>query len=455
MGVNRYHLESGHASSAFHLSALWLIFRKDQGRIGLNLQLSCCKNVRLNNAGGRWMIPHFVLNPRTTHALPDLATRALLGCDAPMRVRQFLSLCPRHNVTPLHVLDGLAASLGVGQILAKDEGQRLGLKSFKALGGAYAVAHCVRDWATVALDREVMPQELQSAEVRAAVAGQTVTCATDGNHGRSVAAGARLFGCRAVIFVHPHVSSERRDAMAAFGAEIIEVAGSYDDSVAACARIAGEKGWQIVSDTSWVGYTHIPGLVMQGYTVMVDEMLAQCGAPPTHVFVQGGVGGLAAAVAAHLADRLGKVRPKLIVTEPEAANCLLQSAIAGQATQITSGRSTIMGMLECYKPSDMAWAILDKHADAFMDLPEEIAPQTMRRLAYPLGDDPAIIAGESGGAGLSGVMIAAVDPHMRATLGLDATSRVAVFITEGATAPSIYRDIVGHGSGLISAPVGL
>ncbi len=390
------------------------------------------------------MTPHFYMNPRASLELPDMQTRALLGSVAPMLVRQFLSLCPRHSATPLHALDSLAASLGVGQILAKDEGQRLGLKSFKALGGAYAVAVCVREWASAALGRAVTPRELQSETVRAAVAGRTVACATDGNHGRSVAAGARLFGCRAVIFVHPHVSPERRDAMAAFGADIVEVQGSYDDSVAECARVAGEKGWQIISDTSWEGYTHIPGLVMQGYTVMVDEMLEQCGAPPTHVFVQGGVGGLAAAVAAHLSDRLGALRPKLIVVEPEAANCLLQSAIAGQATEIPAGRSTIMGMLECYKPSQMAWAVLDRHADAFMDLPEEIAVQTMRRLAKPLVGDPSVVAGESGGAGLSGLMIAASDPQQREALGLNATSRIAVFITEGATAPSIYREIVGE-----------
>ncbi len=183
---------------------------------------------------------------------------------------------------------------------------------------------------------------------------------------------------------------------------------------------------------------------MQGYTVMVDEALGQLGEPPTHVFVQGGVGGLAAAVAGHMADRFGATRPKLFVVEPEAANCLLRSAKAGRAIAMTPGAPTIIGMLECYRPSDVAWSILEHHADTFMDVIETRAPDVMKRLALPVAGDPASVAGESGGAGLAGALAAAAEPAKRAALGLDAQSRVLVFISEGATSPSMYRSIVGH-----------
>jgi diaminopropionate ammonia-lyase len=371
------------------------------------------------------------------------AHAALLGRDGPRQVRALLSLCPRHSITPLHQLSGLAQSLDLGAIFAKDEGHRLGLHSFKALGGAYAVARLVQRWAGDALGKPVAASELLSDAVREAVAGRTVACATDGNHGRSVAAGARIFGCNSVIFVHPHVSAERRAAMASFGANIIEVQGSYDDSVAECAHRAEALGWQVVSDTSWPGYEDVPGLVMQGYTVMVDEALAQMTEPPTHVFVQAGVGGMAAAVAAHLADLLGAAAPRLIVVEPHAANCLKQSAEAGEATTIRADRSTIMGMLECYRPSDMAWEILGSHAFAFMDLADETAPDMMKRLAFPPAGDPPIVSGESGGAGLAGLVAASADTETRQAVGLSASSRVLVFITEGATAPSAYHELVG------------
>jgi diaminopropionate ammonia-lyase len=391
------------------------------------------------------------INPRAVKRPPSADVSALLGRRAPDIVRGFLGLCPRHAATPLRRIDALAKAHGIAAISAKDEGYRLGLHSFKALGGAYAVARLVTGWASAALGRQVLPSELLSPEVKAAVANRTVTSATDGNHGRSVAAGAKLFGCRAVIFVHKHVAEERRAAMAAFGARIIEVDGNYDDSVTACTRAAEENGWQVVSDTSWPGYEEIPGWVMQGYTVMVDEALAQLPLPPTHVFIQGGVGGVAAAVAGYLADRFGANRPRVIVVEPAVANCLLQSARAGKAITIPAGPSSIMGMLECYTPSGVAWPILDQFADAFMDLPEVAAAAIMRRLADPLLGDDVIVTGESGGAGLAGLLAVLGDADHRKALSLDASSRALVFITEGATGPAAYEAIVGRSAEAVAS----
>ena len=189
------------------------------------------------------------------------------------------------------------------------------------------------DAASERLGRAVDVAALQTPDVRAIAAAMTFACATDGNHGRSVAQGAELVGARAVVFVHSGVSQERVAAIARFGAEIVRVAGSYDDSVEEAARVADENGWTIVSDTSWPGYERIPALVMQGYTAMVREALRQLPEPPTHVFVQAGVGGVAAAVAGHLAVAFADHRPKFVVVEPARAACVFESARVGTPGQ--------------------------------------------------------------------------------------------------------------------------
>ncbi|MFC1458122.1 diaminopropionate ammonia-lyase [Microvirga arabica] len=366
-----------------------------------------------------------------------------LGVPAAEEVERYLTYRDNHAPTPLHTLPVLAAELGVNTVHIKDEGFRLGLGSFKALGGSYAVIRLVLEEASRQLGRAIDLAELHAPEVRAVTAGMTVACATDGNHGRSVAQGAQLVGARSAIFVHSGVSDERVAAIARFGAEMIRVEGTYDDSVAEAARVAAEKGWIVVSDTSWPGYERIPGLVMQGYTAMVREALRQLPSPPTHVFVQAGVGGVAAAVAGHLALALGDQRPVFVVVDPARAACLFESARAGRPVKIEHGEPTVMAMLECYEPSLVAWRVLSRVADAFMIVADEDAVAVMNRLARPAGRDPAIVAGESGGAGLAGLMRAVADPEIRAALDLNEASRVFIINTEGATDPERYEELVG------------
>jgi diaminopropionate ammonia-lyase len=169
---------------------------------------------------------------------------------------------------------------------------------------------------------------------------------------------------------------------------MIRVAGTYDDSVTEAARVAEERGWTVVSDTSWPGYERIPGLVMQGYTAMVREALHQLSEPPTHVFVQAGVGGVAAAVAGHLALVLGEHRPVVVVVEPARAACLYETARAGHPVRIAHAEPTVMAMLECYEPSRVAWRILARVADGFMTVDEEDAVAVMNRLARPAAAIP-------------------------------------------------------------------
>jgi diaminopropionate ammonia-lyase len=271
----------------------------------------------------------------------------------------------------------------------------------------------------------------------------TCACATDGNHGRSVAQGAQLVGARSVISVHSGVSAERVAAIARYGAEMVRVEGTYDDSVAEAARVATENGWTIVSDTAWPGYERIPGLVMQGYTALVREALQQLPEVPTHVFVQCGVGGIAAAVAAHLALELGESRPVFTVVDPARAACMFEAAKAGRPVAVAHSEPTVMAMLECYEPSPIAWRILSRLADGFMTVEDADAIAVMNRLARPVAGDPAIVSGESGGAGLAGLIAALSDPGAKAALGLDETARVFVINTEGATDPQRYEELVG------------
>jgi diaminopropionate ammonia-lyase len=387
----------------------------------------------------------FILNTTSDYGHQLEATDAdTLGIAAVAGIEDHLRYRDDNAETPLVSLPALAAASGVAAIHVKDEGKRLGLGSFKALGGAYAVIRLVLEAAEARLGRKIGMAELHSPDVRKLAEAMTFACATDGNHGRSVAQGASLVGARASIFVHAGVSDERVAAIARFGAEMIRVAGSYDDSVKEATRVAKERGWTIVSDTSWPGYERIPGLVMQGYTALVREALKQMPQPPTHVFIQSGVGGIAAAVAGHLAIVLGAQRPVFTVVDPARAACLFETARAGHPVTIAHGEPTVMAMLECYEPSLVAWRILSRTADAFMTVDEEDAISIMRQLANPLGSDPAIVSGESGGVGLAGLLKALADPEAKAALSLGADSRIFVVNTEGATDPGRYHEIVGR-----------
>ena len=384
-----------------------------------------------------------LMNRLPDHGLPiDEVDAALLGAAGAAAVGPFLGWAGGPEPTPMVALPGLARAAGVASIHVKDEGQRLGLGSFKALGGAFAVVRLVMEEASGKLGRAIDYGDLRTPPVQAIAAGMTFGCATDGNHGRSVAWGAEAVGAQSVIFVHAGVSANRIDAIARFGATIVRVAGNYDDSVAEAAATCAARGWTVVSDTSWPGYERIPGMVMQGYAAMVAEALAQLPQAPTHVFIQAGVGGVAAAVAGHMGLVMGEGRPCVVVVEPALAGCVMASAAAGRVVSIAPGEATVMAMLECYEPSLIAWRVVARAADAFMTVEDDDAVAAMRALAFPTEGDPAMVAGESGCAGLAGLMRIAADPDHRRTLGLGSDARVLLFNTEGATDPRRYRELV-------------
>ncbi|MDE9452006.1 diaminopropionate ammonia-lyase [Aliiroseovarius sp. Z3] len=387
----------------------------------------------------------YLHNSLPTYGTPldprDAETLGRAGADDVARI---LTLRDNSDPTPLVALPGLAKALNLGAVHLKDEGYRLGLGSFKALGGAYALMRLVHSEAAHQLGRTIPVDDLLSDEVRMIARGMTFACATDGNHGRSVAQGAQLMGAKAVIFVHAGVSQSRIDAIAGFGAEIMRVAGNYDDSVAEASAVAAQRGWTVLSDTSWPGYEKIPGLVMQGYTAIVREALADLPQPPTHVFLQAGVGGFAAAIAGHLAVLLDKDRPHVTVVEPTRAACVLASVQQQHPVKVEETEPTVMAMLECYEPSKVAFRVLERVADGFMTVDEDDAPSVMRRLAHPVAGDPAIVAGESGGVGLAGAIAVLKDPDLAAKIGLGSDARLLVINTEGATDPALYTEIIGR-----------
>ncbi|OKO77254.1 diaminopropionate ammonia-lyase [Bradyrhizobium sp. NAS80.1] len=383
----------------------------------------------------------------------DESDRQSLSDEAAAEALAFLSKRDDYVPTPLHELRALADRFGVGAIFVKDESTRLGLGSFKALGGSYAVEKLVLEQASSRLNRSFDARALRDPDVRQIARTITVACATDGNHGRSVAQGAKLTGANAVIFVHAGVSDERERAISRLGARIVRVDGTYDDSVAEASRVSAENGWIVVSDTSWPGYERIPSLVMQGYTVMVGELMDQMPAPPTHIFIQAGVGGIAAALAARFALLLHDRRPFVTVVEPARAACVLQAALSGRAVKIDAGAPTVMAMLECYEASLVAWRILAKVGDAFMTVDENDAIDAMKILASPVAADVPIVAGESGAVGLAALMRAAHDEKMRGALGLGPNSRVLLISTEGATDPDQYAKLTGMSPEQVSMPV--
>lgn len=338
-------------------------------------------------------------NPWRGRGLAIEAPSPLATADA---VARLLAICPAHAPTPLHDCPALAARAGVAQIHVKDERGRMGLGSFKALGAAHAIARQAAD-------------SVQDGRWDAALTGRTYVTASAGNHGLSVAAGARLFGARAVIYLAETVPAAFAARLQAKGAQVMRAGATYEDSMAAAEAAAQAQGWALLSDSSWPGYTELPLRVMEGYLQLAAEVADQIDRPPTHILLQAGVGGLAAAVAAFARARWGD-GPRIVVVEPAAAPALIESIRAGRLLD-TSGPLSNMGRLDCKTASMIALKGLSRDADLFVTISDaEAAAGAAVLAAHDLATTP------SGGAGLS-ALLAGLDP------GPDA--RVLAILSEG------------------------
>jgi len=376
---------------------------------------------------------------------PD-SIKAVLPPDRCAVAQEMISNWEGYQSTPLLNLQGLANAVGIQSIFYKDESDRFGLRSFKALGGAYAVQQVLQ---------QVLSQQPSSGSVSLTdindgkfpneVKNITVVTATDGNHGRSVAWGAERFGCECMIYMHAKVSQARQEAVEAFGATVIRVDGNYDDSVRQADLDAKENGWHIVSDTSYPGYMEVPRDVMAGYTLMTTEAMDQLpeSVIPSHVFIQGGCGGLAGAVCADLWFRYGKDMPHIVVVEPVPAACLYESAKAGEERIVNITEESLMAGLSCGEVSAIGWEILHAGARHFTTISDAPIGPLMQLLAKGVESDEPVVSGESAIAGIAGLIGAVNDDQLAREMNLDHQSRILIFGTEGATDPELYEALVG------------
>jgi diaminopropionate ammonia-lyase len=379
---------------------------------------------------------------------------AVMGLAQVAQAQAFHKSFPQYSVTPLARLDGMAARLGLAAFFVKDESYRFGLNAFKVLGGSFAMAKYIAG--QMGRDVSEMTYDYLTSEAFRREFGQaTFFTATDGNHGRGVAWAARRLGQKAVVHMPKGSTKTRFDNIAREGAAVTIEQVNYDDCVRmAAAEAARTPHGVVVQDTAWPGYEEIPGWIMEGYGSMAAEAAAQLRQSgvnrPTHVFVQAGVGSLAGAVVGYFTNLYPSDPPKFIVMEAQAADCLYQSARAGDGKphNVSGDLSTIMAGLACGEPNTISWDILRNHVSAFVSCPDWVSAKGMRMLGAPLRGDPRVISGESGAVGMgliSTLMESEEYRDLRDAVGLDRFSQVLMFSTEGDTDPDKYKKIVWGG----------
>lgn len=356
------------------------------------------------------------------------------GAPTTASPRSFHETIPGHAATPLVHLTDLAASLGVGDIMVKDEQSRLGLPSFKVLGGSWAVNRLVASIAGEPVLGRTWDDLLEWSE---RIAPRTLVTATDGNHGRGVARMAHLLGFSALVLVPNDMVAARIDAIASEGADVEVVDGDYDMAVARAAELGAQDDWHTVADVATEAGDEVPRWVMDGYATIFEEVMEQAPGPPSSLFIQAGVGALAGAATAYFEARHPDMR--VAVVEPLSAACLLESSLSGGPLSLDNSQGSMMAGLNCGTPSSVAWPVLDRRVSAFIAIDDDVCGEAMRRLA-----DVGIVAGESGAAALAGLMAVSTREDVRCALGLDSSSRVLVLNTEGATDPDNYEAVVGR-----------
>ena len=358
-----------------------------------------------------------------------------------------------YQETPLTSLPGLAAALGVKEIRVKDESYRFGLNAFKVLGGSYALGRYIAK--KLGEDIAELPaSRILSEEVRGRLGEVTFVTATDGNHGRGVAWTANRLGQHSVVYMPKGSAQERLDNIRAEGADASITDLNYDEAVRLANSKAESEGWVMVQDTAWEGYTDIPLWIMQGYTTMGYEIAkrleAEGAEPPTHLFLQAGVGSMAGAMAGFFSSYYGEKRPFITIVEPEKANCVFRTAEAndGKLHFVTGEMNTIMAGLACGEPCTIGWEVLKNCADAFISCPAYAAADGMRVLAAPKKGDPVVVSGESGAATtgcVANILTREELADLKEKLHLDENSRILFISTEGDTDKENYRNVVWNG----------
>ncbi len=384
------------------------------------------------------------INPRgqIDHAYGP-AQRAILNRDDFETARTEISSWPGYTPTPLLELPGLATATEVGDLRCKHEGYRFGIGSFKPTGPTYAMLRVLKAEVLKATGAHVSTRDLIDGRYEQVTRRIVVCATTSGNHGRALAWGARMFRCRAVLYMNDGVSAGRAKAIASYGGEVVRVAGAYHQAAARMYEEAETAGYIVVGDPGTPPYPHVSRDIMQGYALTVDELMTQYGPlPPTHIFVPGGGGILAGACCGHLWEAFGSARPRLIVVEPTASCCLYESARGGQHVTVPAAASVMDGLL-VEEPATDALDLLLASAFAFLTVPEQAAVEAMCQAARPVADDPPTVIGDTGSAAWAGFLVATADGDLRQALQLDEQSRVTIIVTETATDPVVYEQLTG------------
>ena len=336
--------------------------------------------------------------------------------------------------TPLVSLPKLAKNLGIKELLVKDESKRFRINTFKSLGASYAIA-------------KVVSQRRKE---------KLIFCtATDGNHGRSVAWASRNLKQKSVIYVPDYTTQQRIKNIKKYNAEVIVVEGDYDNAVATAHAESEKKGYILIQDNSWEGYTEIPMYIMAGYKTMMTEMENSIHPPEEplvdFVFLQAGNGTWASSMVTYYRTRYPKKMPKIVLVEPSECDCVMESFRNGKLSKTTRSQKTAMAGLRCGTPALLAWEILKDGIDVFMTIPDAYGIKAMQDFYYPFKKDKQIFAGESGAAGLGGLIAMSTDPalqELKKEIGLNEGSRILVFVTEGVTDSEVFEDLISEEASL-------
>jgi len=363
-------------------------------------------------------------------------------------VKSFHESIKEYEQTPLVRLKKMAGYLGLSEVFVKDESFRFGLNSFKVLGASYAIGkHLAQKLGKDIF--EVPFPILKSDEIRNELGDLTLTTTTDGNHGRGVAWMAKQLGYKAVVYMPKGSTQNRVNHIAEMGADVSITEWNYDDTVRYTSEVAQKNGWEVIQDTAWEGYEDVPKWIMQGYSTIAQEIIEQLqGVRPTHIFLQAGVGAFASVIASIFISIFSKNPPKIIIVEPEKADCFYKSALAGKVEPVTGELTTIMAGLACGEPNPLGWEILKECTDVFVSVPDWVTARGMRILGNPLKGDSRIISGESGAVTAGLLSVITFDKkykELKEAINLTSDSKVLVINTEGNTDTEVYRRIVWDG----------
>ena len=366
-----------------------------------------------------WKISKFIDNSNYSFSREKILD--VCGKETVIDAFNIISNWDNYKSTPLLKLNKLSKKLNLKNIFYKDESHRFHLKSFKALGGAYAVEKITKG------NKKI-----------------TVATATAGNHGRSVSWGAQRLGLNCKIFISEYVSDSRANVMRDLGADVIRVKGNYDASLKECIKQSQKNGWEIIQDVAWQSYEEVPKLTMAGYSVMIKEISNQTNQYITHVFLQAGVGGMASGAIAGIAKYFKRI-PKIIIVEPENADCVLQSVKEGKMQKVDIKKESILGGMSCGEVSLVPWQILKYAVNNCISISDENIAETIAMLQKKQLGEETIIGGECATPGIIGLIAACEDENIKNKLDLNENSNVLLMGCEGDADKDLYKKLLNEG----------